>query len=303
MSGPDPHTHREVDPVPLAFFTSDLHGRPGRYRALWDRIVDEHPSAIFLGGDLLPHGMDRAWDTAGTGGEFVTVFLAAGFRDLRRRLADSYPRVFLILGNDDPSITEEDLAAGQAEGLWDYVHGRRVTWAGYDVYGYNCVPPTPFLLKDWERYDVSRYVDPGCVSPEEGRRTDGLTPREIRWTTIRDELAALAGTEDQERAIWLFHTPPHGTRLDRADLDGRTVDHVPLDPQVGSIAVREFIEQRRPRVTLHGHIHETVRLTGTWRELLGTTHAFAGAHHGAELPLIRFDPDDPDAATRELVPA
>jgi len=30
------------------------------------------------------------------------------------------------------------------------------------------VPPTPFLLKDWEKYDVSAYVDPGCVSPEEG---------------------------------------------------------------------------------------------------------------------------------------
>ena len=122
--------------MPLAFFTSDLHGRPGRYRALWDRTADERPAAIFLGGDLLPHGMDRAWDAAGSGADFVPGFLAPGFRDLRRRLADSYPRVFLILGNDDPFVAEEDLAAGQAEGLWDYVHGRRATWAGYDVYGY-----------------------------------------------------------------------------------------------------------------------------------------------------------------------
>lgn len=32
-------------------------------------------------------------------------------------------------------------------------------------------PISPFLLKDWEHYDVSRYVDLGCISPEDGQRT------------------------------------------------------------------------------------------------------------------------------------
>lgn len=287
--------------MPLAFFTSDLHGRPGRYRTLWERAAAETPGAVFLGGDLLPHGMNRDWNAAGTGGDFVPEFLAAGFRDLRDRLGAAYPRVFLVLGNDDPAHAEPDVRAGEEAGLWEYVHGRRVAWGEHDVYGYNCVPPTPFLLKDWERYDVSRYVDPGCISPEEGRRSDGLTAREIRWTTIRDELTALAGDADQARAVWLFHTPPHGTGLDRAALDGMTVDHVPLDPHVGSIAVRDFILERQPRITLHGHVHETVARTGRWREVLGGCHAFAGAHGGPELPLVRFDPSDPGAATRELV--
>jgi len=35
---------------------------------------------------------------------------------------------------------------------------------------------------------------------------------------------------------------------------------------VGSIAVRRFIEERQPLLTLHGHIHESARLTGDWRE-------------------------------------
>lgn len=289
--------------MPHAFFTSDLHGRPGRYRALWARIADEAPDAVFLGGDLLPHGMDRDWDEAGTGGEFVPAFLAAGFGDLRGQLGEAYPRVFLVLGNDDPAHAVADLSAGQDAGLWEYMHDRRVAWAGHDVYGYNCVPPTPFLLKDWERYDVSRFVDPGCISPEEGRRSDGMTAREIRWTTIKDEVAALAGEADQGQAIWLFHTPPYDTCLDRADLDGRMIDQVPLDPHVGSIAVKNFILDRQPLVTLHGHVHETVARTGNWRERLGTTHAFAGAHGGPELALVRFDPTCPDAATRALVTA
>ena len=288
--------------MPLAFFTSDLHGRPGRYDALLRLIRAEGPAAVFLGGDLLPHAMDRAW-AAGGDGDFIESFLVPRFAAARDELGAAWPRIFLIMGNDDPQVFEDGLRGGQDEGLWEYVHGRRVPWAGFEVCGYNCVPPTPFQLKDWERYDVSRYVDPGCVSPEEGRRSDGLTARELRWLTIRDELAALAGEADLARTICLFHGPPHDTCLDRAALDGKFVDHVPLDPHVGSIAVREFIEARQPLLGLHGHIHETVRLTGRWRQQLGRTWVLAGAHDGPELPLVRFDPDQPDGAARALIPA
>ncbi len=288
--------------MPLAFFTSDLHGRPGRYAALLRLVEAERPAAVFLGGDLLPHAMDRAW-ARGADGDFIETFLAPRCAEARDRLGAAWPRLFLVMGNDDPFVFEDGLRTGQDEGLWEYVHGRRVPWDRWEVLGYNCVPPSPFALKDWERYDVSRYVDPGCVSPEEGRRTDGLTARELRWTTIRAELAALAGDADLARTLGLFHGPPHATALDRAALDGKSVDHVPLDPHVGSIAVREFIEQRQPLLTMHGHIHETVRLTGRWRERLGRTWALAGAHDGPELPLVRFDPARPEAATRTLEPA
>ena len=76
---------------------------------------------------------------------------------------------------------------------------------------------------------------------------------------------------------------------------------MPLDVHVGSIALRQFIEARQPLVTLHGHVHEAVRLTGAWRVRLGRTWALGGAHDGPELALVRFDPDDPASATRELL--
>ena len=163
------------------------------------------------------------------------------------------------------------------------------------------IPPSPFLLKDWERYDVSRYFDPGCISPEEGNRTVNVSLDEQRYSTIKKDLEMLAGSDDLGRAIFLFHTPPHGTKLDRAGLDGKYIEGVPLDPHVGSIAVRQFIESRQPLVTLHGHVHESARLSGSWQDKIGRTFMFSGAHDGPELALVRFDLENPAAAIRQLL--
>jgi hypothetical protein len=169
------------------------------------------------------------------------------------------------------------------------------------VYGCGFVPPTPFRLKDFERYDVSRYVDPGCLSPEDGVHSVEVEPSELRHATIAGVLDTLAGTDDVARAVFLFHAPPYASALDRAALDGRFVDNAPVDPHVGSIAIRRFIEARQPRVTLHGHVHESARLSGAWRERLGRTHCLSAAHDGPELSLVRFDPEAPEGAARELL--
>ena len=44
----------------------------------------------------------------------------------------------------------------------------------------------------------------------------------------------------------------------------------------------------RPLITLHGHVHESTRLTGSWRQQLGSTLCFSAAHDGPELALVRF---------------
>jgi Icc-related predicted phosphoesterase len=169
------------------------------------------------------------------------------------------------------------------------------------VFGYACVPPTPFLLKDWERYDVSRYVDPDCLSPEEGMHSVPVPDSDLRNTTIKADLEHLVGKDDLSNAIFLFHSPPYQTNLDRAALDGKMVDHVPLDLNVGSIAVRRFIETSQPLLTLHGHVHESARITGLWKDKIGRTYAFSAAHDGPELALVRFRLDDLEASTRELI--
>lgn len=232
--------------------------------------------------------------------DFIDDFLAAGFEKLRHDLGEDYPSVYVILGNDDLRADEAAILEADEAGTWHYAHNRKEPLNGYDVYGYSHVPPSPFLLKDWERYDVSRFVDPGAVSPEEGRRSVPREAYEIRNATIKDDLERLAGKDDLAGAIFLFHSPPYKTSLDRAELDGMMVDHVPLDVHVGSIAIQRFIEDRQPLVTLHGHVHESARLTGNWRERIGRTHLFSAAHDGPELALVRFDPENPDGATRDI---
>jgi Icc-related predicted phosphoesterase len=278
-------------------FVSDLHGRVDRYEKLLARIAEERPDAVFLGGDLLPFGGVGG----GAGGDFLLQWLGPRLEEVRARLGSAYPAVLAIFGNDDPRSGEASLAALEAHGLLHHAHGRRLVVAGVPVYGYACVPPTPFALKDWERYDVSRFVDPGSVSPEEGFRSVPVPEGEAKWGTIADDLEALVGSDDVSGAVFLFHAPPYRTSLDRAALDGRAVDHAPLDVHVGSIAVRRFIEGRQPLATLHGHVHESARLTGAWRDRIGRTVCLSAAHDGPELALVRFDLERPEGATRELV--
>lgn len=283
------------------YFASDLHGQAKRYSKLLASIADEKPAVVLLGGDLLPSGLTALRTHTKPQQEFIQDFLVARFDKLRARLGSAYPRVFVILGNDDPRTEEDSVAQGAARGVWEYVHERRASADGHDVYGYACVPPTPFLLKDWERYDVSRHVDPGCVSPEEGQRTVPVAENQVRYGTIQEDLTVLFGDRSLKRAVCLFHAPPYKTNLDRAALDGMKVDQAPLDVHVGSVAIRRFIEERQPLLTLHGHIHESARLTGSWREQIGRTHCFSAAHDGPELALVRFDPSDPAGATRALL--
>lgn len=279
-------------------FAADLHGSRRKYDELIAYVRREKPALLFLGGDLLPHGM-VASDPLDPGHEdFINGFLARRFRDLQREMGRDYPDLFLIMGNDDPRFEEAALISAGETGLWTYLHNRRIAWRDYTFYGYSAIPPSPFLLKDWERFDVSRFIDVGCVSPLEGRRTMPVSPSVIEWTTIQSDLAELTEERDLNQAVFLFHAPPYETALDLADLEGKMIDYVPLDPHIGSIAIKRFIEERQPYLTLHGHVHETVELSGEWREILGATTALTAAHRGEALTLVTLDLQNPATARR-----
>lgn len=284
---------------PCCLLTSDLHGDPGKWSALFSELRRDPPGIVLLAGDLLP-APGRDLNALGMAApDFINGYLVPAFAALRRDLGERYPRVLLIPGNDDPRFDEATLiAAAGSSHLWTYLHDHRVSIGDYTFYGYACIPPSPFLNKDWERYDVSRYVDPGCVSPEEGRLTVPRSARDRRYGTIAGDLQRLSGTDDLSRAVFLFHAPPYDTILDTADLAGKTVDHVPLDPHIGSVAIRRFIEARSPWCTLHGHVHESFRLTGRYSQRIGETWCISAAAEGTELAIVRFDLADPGGAGR-----
>ena len=155
----------------------------------------------------------------------------------------NYPEIFIILGNDDSKLHEASMLDISSTGIFTYINERKIKFKDYTIAGYSYIPPTPFRNKDWEKYDVSRYLDPGCVSPLIGYRSIPVSDENILYYTIKKDLENLFPENDLSKTICLFHSPPYQTNLDRAALDGKFIDHVPLDVNVGSIAIKEFIER------------------------------------------------------------
>jgi uncharacterized protein len=282
-------------------FVADIHGKTDRFEKLFRLIEEEPPAAVFIGGDISPSYLLNLSGDETLHNDFLNDFLFKRFDELQKKLKDEYPDVFLILGNDDLRSEEVSINAAADRGLWHYIHGRREELFGYPLYGYANVPPTPFRLKDWERYDISRYVEPGCISPEEGWHSVPVDALEMKYGTIREDIDKLTGTRDMWKSIFLFHAPPYQTMLDRAALDEKMIDYAPLDLNIGSVAIKRFIETRQPMLTLHGHVHESARLSGSWQDKIGKTYAFSAAHDGPELAVVRFQLSNLAGATRELL--
>jgi len=282
-------------------FVSDLHGNISKYNKLYQLIINDQPEFVFVGGDILPHGASMFTSMNLKHKDFINDFLAPSFSKLKDTLKDKYPHIYILLGNDDARIEEAAMLEVSSRGIWHYHNFRSVQQDDYTIFGYCFVPPTPFQLKDWEKYDVSRYIDPGCISPEDGRRSIPISDSEKRYSTIKKDLELLTEGNDLQKGIFLFHSPPYQTNLDRAALDGKMIDYVPLDVNIGSIAIKRFIEDKQPHITMHGHVHESTRLTGKWKERIGRTYSFNAAHDGKELSVIKFDLDHPENAERFLL--
>jgi Icc-related predicted phosphoesterase len=273
------------------FHVSDLHGKPRAYDALFRAAESERPRAVLIGGDILPNGGRDILDFADS--------LIGRIEDLRSR-TEGETEFILILGNDDPRVVEDRLIRADEKGILHYIHDRAVEIDGITFRGLSYVPPTPFALKDWERYDVSRYVDPGAVSPEEGMFSVEVDMDLLRQETIWGHLEPLL-EKDMSRTVFLFHSPPHDTMLDDCDIHGRMFDHAPLDPHIGSIAIRRFLMAAQPLVSLHGHVHESTRLSGSFIDSLGSSPCINAAHEGDGLSLIRFDTYNPRSASRTII--
>lgn len=281
------------------FFVTDLHGSIPRYQQLFNEIELELPKAMFIGGDNFPHFLSNS-NSTDYDDFFEDIFLK-GFLRLKEKLKNNYPKVYLILGNDDGLWHEQEIIEADKLGIWNYVHNKNVNYKNYQICGYNFVPPTPFQLKDWEKYDVSRYVDPGCVPIEEGKHTKAHTMHELKYSTIQKDLEQLVKQSDLSKSIFLFHSPPYKTNLDRAALDGKMINHAPLDVHVGSIAIKRFIKTKQPLLTLHGHIHESARITGSWKDKVLNTFCFTAAHDGQELAIVKFNLEKLEKSSRVLL--
>lgn len=271
-----------------AFFVTDLHGNKDKYDALINEIARDKPDIVFVGGDLLPHPCNVDFK----GMNFLRDYLIPEFVLLRKSMHSEYPIILMIMGNDDPKSEEHIVNCGEKLGLWHYINNKHFTFREFRVFGYNFVPPTPFKLKDWEKYDINREVNPGCISPEEGKRSAPVQNSDSLKSTIEKDLFELAAEYPMDKSIFLFHSPPYGTNLDITAYRKEIAD-----PHVGSRGIRRFIEKKQPYLALHGHIHESTRISGEWKEKIGNTFCFNGCTDSGKLALIKFPIEKPDEAS------
>ena len=110
---------------------------------------------------------------------------------------------------------------------------------------------------------VVRVGDLQVLSSAWANPTPWDSPREETEEQLAARFERIAEELDPELpAIFNLHVPPFDTGLDTAaeldaDLGVVTVGGQPNTIPVGSRAVRSFIEERQPLVSLHGHIHES----------------------------------------------
>lgn len=146
--------------------------------------------------------------------------------------------------------------------------------ATVDVLSCSLVPVCGHRKKDWERCDTRVLAETaarpglefendafGFVSTTDGegvaRGAVDVSEEGARLRSIQSALAALIETRVVSRnknvpPLWVTHAPPF-----------RTVgDACAAGTNVGSVAVRDAIQRWSPRVTLHGHIHESVEMHG-----------------------------------------
>jgi len=142
-------------------------------------------------------------------------------------------KAIVMPGNDDDLSVDRIIKEYDDRGVV-YPLGQVISIAGHEAISLAHTNPTP--------WDTPREADERHLA-----------------RMIEEEVSRL---KDPQKAIFNFHCPPYGTRLDLApelDKDLRPVTvagQISFKP-VGSRAVRDSILKYKPMLGLHGHIHES----------------------------------------------
>ncbi|MBN2102844.1 metallophosphoesterase [bacterium] len=238
-------------------YTSDLHGHTERYHQLRHIVYQAHPDVIILGGDLLPHHRDIKSSV-----QSQIQFIRHDFYHFLSDLPANIP-VGIILGNDDWAAALLTLRTLAKRYFLYLIHDKPLTVNGVEILGYPYVPPTPFLAKDFEKLDKKN--DPLPEHPETSYITRRNTVQSIATSSLFRQRSSieedLSGYNAHKQTIFVSHAPPVRTCLDRLH-DGRAV---------GSHSVKNWIQRQQPLLSLHGHIHESPRVSGQFMDRIGST--------------------------------
>jgi Icc-related predicted phosphoesterase len=266
----------------IVCFTTDLHGRTNLYQQSAELVHRTNADLLVFGGDMLPDGEMRDPRPGQT--EFVRTWLADWLGQLHRERREC--QVATIFGNHDWVCSIQAVEQLESDGLLTVLRPDRVAeFGGWKLLGYSCSPPSPFLAKDLERLDR-----PGDRPPVAGGgRWDSASGTVVKAPapqcftsvpSIQEDLATIPTVDG--RWIFVSHAGPYESNLDRL-ITGQPV---------GSRSVREFIEQRKPEISLHGHLHDSPYVSGHFYERIGNTVSINPGQGTETLAAVTFDSED-----------
>ncbi|MFX0022878.1 MAG: metallophosphoesterase [Candidatus Hermodarchaeota archaeon] len=242
-------------------FVTDIHGIEWKHNKIFEIASSSEVDVVINGGDMLPFKGNLLHQD-----KFITGFLDEYFSKF-----ESKGIYFLgLLGNDDLGIFD-DLYQEICEKYSHVVNIAQqkfqIEGSKYEFIGMNWVSDLPFGLKDRARKDTRDFEHPKQIgrqylsTPNGFKRLEDWLSYSETLPTIEDELKNLVTPSDMSNTIYIFHNPPANLELDVTH-DGR---------KVGSQAEYEFLKLYQPKLSLHGHIHESPIISGKWSSKLGKT--------------------------------
>ena len=242
-------------------YVTDIHGVEWKHKKIYQISSSLKPDMVINGGDMLPFKGNLLHQ-----GKFIT-----GFLDGYLSRFESMGIYYLgFLGNDDLRIFD-DLFQKTCD-KYSYVVNMaqsrfQIEGSKYEFIGMNWVSDLPFGLKDRARRDTPDFEHPKQIGkqylsiPNGFKRLEDWVSYAKSLPTIEDEIRNLVKPTDMSNAIYIFHNPPANLELDVV-FDGQ---------RVGSKAEYAFLKENQPKLSLHGHIHESPTISGKWLSQLGKT--------------------------------
>lgn len=258
-------------------YSADLHGNEEFYKRLLKKAEDENAHAVVLGGDLCPKGGNSIDERVEIQKNFLEKFMLPLFMEFKQN--NKKAEIYVIMGNDDFKANLKILENAEKNKILKSIHNKSVKLnKNLNIAGYGFVNPTPFRLKDWEKPDFEGDKGPAQLFPEQIRSV------EKENGTIEEDLRKLKKLGNPKKTIYVIHASPYNTKL----------DVITTGAHVGSKSIRKFIEKEQPFLTLHGHIHESPQMSGSWNDRIGETICInvGSSYPEDKLNCVVIDADD-----------
>ncbi|MFX1280809.1 MAG: metallophosphoesterase [Promethearchaeota archaeon] len=242
-------------------YVTDIHGIEWKHNEIYKIALSLKPDVVINGGDMLTFkgnlmNQDR----------FITDFLDEYFSRFEKM------KVYFLsmLGNDDLKIFDDlfQETCNKYSHVINLAQKKfQIEGSEFEFIGMNWIPDLPFGLKDRARKDMKVFKFPKQIGKQYLSTLNGWNQIEdwISYVetlpTIEDELRNLVKPSDMSNTIYVFHSPPSNLDLD--------VTFTGL--KVGSVAEYNFMKENQPKMSFHGHIHESPNVSGIWFSQVGKT--------------------------------